>query len=377
MLRGDANPQTASREIATYWSVANQIRSKRVDLLETVDQYLIHSLTDDSGYIERQANYFLDDPLLKVDYKAQLDVQREKHQRDKPLPGIYEDLRAIEKEYSRNVAVAVADAALDVPYLIAPLKPQALGLDQSETDIEVRTVDEIDLEQRFQTAQNTLDRIDRGRLIGTTDEIVTNLKSEHELQSRERSRPLQELHLPLIDIPANETPEAGGVSTSTANLGLETRSTAKSRSSDLVFESLPGTSMNLASILQDAFTGTGALGGTLYRVGPRSHEWNWTTNPYLKTVTVNSPFAPEDVQVPYTEYWEQNYVADKLIAEMLPFSKYYKVGQKLYCPLCAYQPTQNCGGPEGCNCQAVIDAAKQHRHVFDQATASEMKRFRQ
>lgn len=325
--------------------IINRIHSQREPLLEAIDKYLCYSVMGEEGYLDQHIEEFREirDDLSYEEAKDKFTQTRrwlyeetpeslEEDDEKKELYNyVFDKLEEIEETYNRQVAETVADAALDIPYLIEPL--QLSGY---------QTVDyeNIDLIERFDAAIAALKEIDIE--IDDIDPNQLRTRIETELvdpnENDDDYRHPRELALPLLDIPQTAEPDE-----------------AIRNKYEVILEA----PTEMGQILNAAFRFTGNFGGAVYLMERPDGEnaTNWKVNPLIADEEIDhdailpgsNPFGANT----YEELWEYTYVYDHIIQQLVT-----QQGQKevlpLVCPLCEIATEGNCH-PEGCPVKPILE----------------------
>lgn len=346
MLDGTIDPAAARERIEPRWRAAERIRDERLELLETIDQFLTRSALQDPAVVDQGARELIDNPVERADLLEEFDTLVENYESDIPLEGVYEDLVAVEDRYGTSTAVAVADVALDVPQLVAPLDGESIaGVSPDELSGDAIAPSEIDLVERFDRATAALESVDARTTGLDTAEIVERIEAElAEGTDRER-RALRAVPLPLLDVPASVASESGA---------------------DDVLLDLDGFSSFLAQILTAAFTAVGTLGGAIYRTGGQRDAWEWLVNPLVADRPIDGVpdgFPGEGGQLTYGEYWQLNLLADVLVARLLDAESAAAFAADNDCPLCRHSHDRYCGD-DACQTTALRSGAAELAPAF-------------
>lgn len=339
MLAGEIEPATARQRIEPHWEAAERIRDERLELLETIDQFLTRSAMQDPAIVEHGAQEVIDDPVERADLLEEFYTLVENYESDVPLEGVYQDLVDIEAQYGTSTAVAVADVALDVPHLVSPLDAASVtGVSAEELSRDVIEPSEIDLVERFDRATEALDETGTRTTGLGTDEIVDRIEGELAEGTDRNSRALRAVPMPLLDVPASVASDAGAGD---------------------VLADIDGVSSLLAQVLTAAFTSVGTLGGAIYRTGERPDAWEWLVNPLVADRRIDAypdGFPDGGRQLTYGEYWQLNLVADVLVSRLMDAESAAAFARENDCPLCRHSHDRHCGD-DTCQTTALRSSA--------------------
>lgn len=346
MLDGTIDPVVARERIESRWRTAERIRDERLELLETIDQFLTRSALQDPMVVEHGAQELIDDPVERADLLNEFDTLVENYESDVPLEGVYEDLVDIEDRYGTSTAVAVADVALDLPQLVAPLDGESIaGVSADELSGDVIASAELDLVERFNRATVALESVGTRTTGLDTAEIVDSIEDEFAEGTHHERRALQAVPLPLLDVPASVASESGP--------------------EDVLLD-LDSFSSLLAQILTAAFTAVSPLGGAIYRTGERPDAWEWLVNPLVADKPIDGVpdrFPSGGRQLTYGEYWQLNLLADVLVARLMDAESAAAFAADNDCPLCRHSHDRYCGD-DACQTTALRSAAAELAPAF-------------
>ena len=339
MLDGKIDPSAARERIEPRWRAAERIRDERLELLETIDQFLTRSALQDPAVVDHGAQELIDDPVERADLLDEFDTLVENYESDVPLEGVYENLVDIEDRYGTSTAVAVADVALDLPQLVAPLDAESItSVSADELSEGVIASAEIDLVERFGRATAALESLGTQTTGLDTGEIVDRIEDELADGTERERRALQSIPLPLLDVPASVASESGA--------------------EDVLLD-LDSFSSLLAQIITAAFTSVGTLGGAIYRTGERSDAWEWLVNPLIADRPIDGVpdgFPSGGRQLTYGEYWQLNLLADVLVDRLMDAESAAAFVADNECPLCRHSHDRYCGD-DACQTNALRSAA--------------------
>jgi hypothetical protein len=326
MLDGEVDPAVARSRIRERWDAAAAVRAERHDMLETIDQFLTRSAVRDPGLLEEQATQVTDDPTLRGDLIGYFNEQLADYEDDVPLDGVFEELIAVEDAHGTNAAVAVADTALDIPNLIAPLDPETIaGLSADEYRGDIVPPADIELVDRFERTRDALDELGPEVAGLDTQTIVDMLESELDEGTTDTRRMLQHVEMPLLDVPATIARDADASSP---------------------VEDLDAAPSMLSQVLTRAFTSVGAIGGALYRTNAGDDAWEWLVNPLIADRPVDGypdDFPDGDDGLTYGEYWQLNLLADVFIERLMRADDPTRLRAANDCPLCRHSTDRFCG----------------------------------
>lgn len=327
--------------------IATSIDSQREPLLEAIDKYLCYSVMGEEGYLDQHIEEMQDlrEDLSYDEIHANFARTRawlyhnppqsiaEDRNKKETYEYVFEQLEKIEGQYNRQVAETVADAALDIPYLVEPIE---LSGYQS-----VR-YDSISLIDRFNAAIEALEQIEIDLENIDPDSlrarIGANLVDPNESDTDEYRRP-RELNLPLLDIPQTAEPEE-----------------AIRNKYEVILEA----PTEMGQVLNAAFRFTGNFGGAIYRIEQPDGivTTNWKVNPLIADEPIDedailpgsNPFGADT----YEELWEFIYVYEHIIEQLLQ-QRWQRKVEPVQCPFCEIAAEEICH-PDGCPVEPIQTA---------------------
>ncbi|MFB6171100.1 MAG: hypothetical protein ABEJ23_01100 [Haloarculaceae archaeon] len=337
---GELDAQTAAANVVKYDRTCRSIHAKRASVLETIDRYLCQSVMDEPGYLDRhidgylEANPDLDRATVEERFDSVQQVFREAARGEDE--DLFEQLQAIEERYNRRVAETVADTALDVPYLIAPLEVQGYA------SVDLR---DLDLRDRFDAATTALTELpvdDPGQVDSDVlrRDVVAQMSDPVGEATGERHP--RDLTMPLLDVPQQVDPEE----------------TVQDR-----YDAIMEAPTAIGRVINAAFRFTGNFGGAVYRIPDErgSPTNNWFVNPLID----DEPVGPTVGHPPlrgaetYQELWGWVFVGDGLIEQLLD-RRETTARTGVRCPLCAVSMGGQCGG-DRCTYAPLIDRLDDRR----------------
>jgi hypothetical protein len=295
--------------------------------LEQVDKFLAYSLLNDERHIEREIEIMLSGVDAVNSYRRTIEQAIDSFDLDSHTPDeadfIYDRLVELESTFDRLTAEAVADAALDIPFLIEPLQ---------ERGFETRPVDGFDIEDRFHRAASELDRIRTDQSLPSPDEmgrkeLIEELRHGMQTDSDISEEPvsLRDVSLPLLDVPLDATSEEEqqGESWAAWNAHGET----------------------LTRLVHGSFSFSGGFGAVVYQ-RPQGTDL-WLINPMIRDVSVSW----RGQTWTYRRLWQHAFVLDGLIQQLLT------TPTQISCPLCRHTTGRYCGG-DSCGVDEYVESAR-------------------
>jgi hypothetical protein len=332
-VTGDTDVATAKQTVRETGAMFERIREHQRPLIETVDQFLTTATLRDETLLQQQTARMFDSPTERAQFLENVPTEPDPARREEILPSVLDALEDIRATFRLDTAVAVADAALDVPFFIAE-PPSGWGVDANNAHVVPLT--EVDLEERFSGVRNTFEALNPDRKAAPGRALAETLRREFDgVIPPEDS--VQQVSLPLLDIPertAVDENEGPGVSR---------------------FETTPSV---LSQLVRDAFGPQGQFGGLVYYTA--SGERQWLNNPLFEGETVPARFdVGRGVERSYREYWQLNVVLDRLFLDLFNDDDCI-----LQCQICEYTNGHQCGG-DSCLYDPLVAAFQKFQPKFN------------
>ncbi|MFC4408197.1 hypothetical protein [Haloarchaeobius iranensis] len=325
-LKGRHDPDDALATARAYYDTIETLFGQVRYPLEQVDKFLAYSLLEDDAHIQDEIDVLVADRDAPASARRTIEQAVDSVDLDAQTPDsadhIYAELVSIASEYNRLTAEAVANAALDIPYLVAPVTRAAF---------ETRPVEEIDIDSRLDQAVEALSELEtRDRLSNpastTRSRLFGELKSVmNEPSALGQARTLREIALPLLDLPLRATQSDDG----------------EQRSWQLWEEH----SDPLSRLVHGGFSFPGGFGGAVYQLPDGARRW--LVNPAIR----NQPVEWRGDTWQYHRVWQHAYVLDSIIRQLV------STPTRIECPLCRQTTGGNCG-VDGCGASMYIDNAR-------------------
>lgn len=325
-LRDRHDPDNALTTARSYYETVESLLEQIRFPLEQVDKFLAYSLLEDEAHVKDEIDVLVANSDAPVSTRRTIEQAIESFDLDAHTPGsddhIYRELVSLEAEYNRLAAEAVANAALDIPYLVTPLSLEAF---------DSRPVEAIDIEARFDRARRALSEMDsEGRLSDPTSATRKRLFDEVKSTMRAPSahvlaQSLREIGLPLLDVPLQAT-----------------MSDAEQQSSWAVWNEH---SDPLSRLVHGGFSFPGGFGGAVYRLPDGGRRW--LVNPAVR----NHKLEWRDDTWRYHRFWQHAFVLDGLIRQLLT------TPMRIQCPLCRHTTDGRCG-VNGCGASDYVHEAR-------------------
>lgn len=334
ILRDEIDLQTGVDRIARNRRVCSAIREERESLLEAVDKFLIHAVTADTRYLEQQAEIHAQthnasyDEVLERLQDAKEAIEEKQIREIAARSDIFESLKQVRQTYDLKTAESVADAALDIPYLIQPLEFDGYASVPHEA---------LDLRSRFEAAIDALHEVDNDAEKLSPDTLLKRLRQRllDPLESDSARDPGQaDLPLDLIKMPLQ--------SLETDSKGLEG------------YEAVEQSTTELGQIINSAFRSISSFGGIVYVMEdggrPIAERTNWLVNPRIAD-------EPTRTGLTYEELWQKAFLGEQLLEQIERATRLDGSPDAIQCPLCTVSPENECG-KAGCACESYVDAVE-------------------
>jgi hypothetical protein len=324
--------------------LTTSLNNQREPLLEAIDKYLCYSVMGEEGYLDQHIEEMQDlredlsyDEIhanfartrARLYHSIPKSIAEDPYKRE-TYEYVFERLEEIEGQYNRQVAETVADAALDILYLVKPIE---LSGYQSVSHDRIRLIDRFDAAiTALEQIEIDLEDIDPDALRARIGE---NLDDPNESDAHDHRHP-RELTLPLLDIPQTAEPEE-----------------AIRNKYEVILEA----PTEMGQILNAAFRFTGNFGGAIYRIEQPDGTvtTNWKVNPLIADEPIDedailpgsNPFGADT----YEELWEFTYVYEHFIEQLFTIAQ-ASDDDSVECPLCEIAAEEFCH-PDGCPIEPI------------------------